>query len=202
MKSLLCTITLVVASLIGPTAFADTDLPSRRPDLLVENDLRNVLRRNVDLDDEAVDYRIVAGTVVLRGSVDNYRQRYRIGKDVKAIEGVDRVDNRLKIRPAGQAIETRVASSFTGASGRHHNESVRQASWVRGRILLLHNDHLILDRNGRERVEVVLDKDVDVRVAGDRVTTAALHRGMPVIVALEHSGSTPVAESVRLVMGR
>lgn len=69
-----------------------------RTDEQIKKDVVDQLFWDSRLDAAHIDTEVVGGTVVLKGSVDDYFSKRVAGIDAQSIKGVRRVDNQLRIR--------------------------------------------------------------------------------------------------------
>ena len=74
-----------------------------RTDEQIKKDVVDQLFWDSRLDAANIDTEVVGGTVVLKGSVDDYFSKRVAGIDAQSIKGVRRVDNQLRIRGATPA---------------------------------------------------------------------------------------------------
>ena len=84
----------------------------RKPDGLLEYDLREMLSSDQLLDDGRVVARVRNGLVSLSGAVGTFEQSARAAQDAWSVRGVTGVDNRLWVGPVAGAIEDRMVRAI------------------------------------------------------------------------------------------
>ncbi|WP_417749197.1 BON domain-containing protein [Rosistilla oblonga] len=88
---------LLFAAFTASQLRADSEYPIRPPDQIIQRDVDEELRSLIHRIPAAVEARVVAGEVTLQGGVSSFLDRMRIGRRVAGVEGVSRVNNRLRV---------------------------------------------------------------------------------------------------------
>ena len=76
----------------------------KKPNVLLENDVRDELVSDPALDQSRITLQAHDGAVTLTGTVDTYAELLRAAADTKKVKGVTSVDNDILVGPIGRAM--------------------------------------------------------------------------------------------------
>jgi osmotically-inducible protein OsmY len=90
---------------VGATSFNEESVP---PEIRADRNLQRLITGRINLEPELVtsqvEVEVRAGVVILNGSTDTVNTKYRLEQLIKRVEGVQKIENNLKIR-IGEALE-------------------------------------------------------------------------------------------------
>ena len=183
---------LVLAAIVVPPALADRNVDRVRqpPDPLIGLEIRDELQSRFRLDQPDIKARVIAGKVTLEGKVSSFRDRMEVERQIKQVDGVRHVHNRLRIK----------RWAYDSEPLRHLNHvdklSLNEVKNFRGRIQWKGTDEMIVSVFDEGPVEVNLNDSSDVILDGKQVDDDMLGLGILVSVEATKDQGKLIAQTV------
>ncbi|QDV85158.1 BON domain-containing protein [Planctomycetes bacterium TBK1r] len=184
--------TLVLAVIVVSPALADRngDRVRQPPDQVIEFGIRDELQSRFRLDHPDVKARVMAGKVTLEGEVSSFNDRMQLEQQIKQIDGVRYVHNRLHVKRFAfdrEPLQQRWQDDKLGLADQRN---------FRGEIQWKGGDEMIVSVFDEGPVEVTLDESTYVTLDGKRVADSMLGQGLLVSIQAKQDRGELVAQAV------
>ncbi|WP_417736645.1 BON domain-containing protein [Rosistilla oblonga] len=198
MKAINTIAALLFAAFTASQLQADSEYPIRPPDQIIQRDVDEELRSLIHRIPAAVAARVVAGEVTLQGGVSSFLDRMRIGRRVAGVEGVSRVNNRLRVERMPVRTQQRDDRTVDRRDDFADLSKKQPAAkhTLRGMIDSKREGMLVVRDFRAGRSEVAMLDATEVTLNGARVDGDQIDEGLLVFIRGRRDGGRLVAASV------
>ncbi|QDV56924.1 BON domain-containing protein [Rosistilla oblonga] len=198
MKAINTIAALLFAAFTASQLQADSEYPIRPPDQVIQRDVDEELRSLIHRIPAAVEARVVAGEVTLQGGVSSFLDRMRIGRRVAGVEGVSRVNNRLRVERMPVRTQQRDDRTVDRRDDFADLSKKQPAGkhTLRGMIDSKREGMLVVRDFRAGRSEVAMLDATEVTLNGARVDGDQIDEGLLVFIRGRRDGGRLVAASV------
>ncbi|WP_417746629.1 BON domain-containing protein [Rosistilla oblonga] len=198
MKAINTIAALLFAAFTASQLRADSEYPIRPPDQIIQRDVDEELRSLIHRIPAAVEARVVAGEVTLQGGVSSFLDRMRIGRRVAGVEGVSRVNNRLRVERMPVRTQQRDDRTVDRRDDFADLSKKQPAAkhTLRGMIDSKREGILVVRDFRAGRSEVAMLDATEVTLNGARVDGDQIDEGLLVFIRGRRDGGRLVAASV------
>lgn len=189
---------ILFAALTTQQLSADSDYPIRPPDQIIQRDVDEELRSLSHRIPASVEARVVAGQVTLQGGVSSFLDRMRIDRRVSGVEGVSRVNNRLRVERMPARTEQRDDGAFDRSDKSKVLSDKRPTAkhLLRGIVDSKREGLFVVHDFRAGRIEVAITKAAEVTLNGARIAGDQIDEGLLVFIRGRRDGGKFVAVAV------
>ncbi|QDV71063.1 BON domain protein [Rosistilla carotiformis] len=180
---------------------ADSTNPKQPPDQIIEREVHDELRTLFPRIPTTVEAHVIAGEVTLNGEVPSFGDRIRVDERVAAVEGVRRVNNRLRVERI-----TILSPRLDPDSNERERDAVADPIWdalanskmkaFRG-VIEFKADKTLMIRDFRSgRMKASIGDATEITLDGDPVEHELLGEGLFVFVQAQQNRGGLVAHTI------